>query len=53
MPAFHRGCCSKVTPKRERNVLTIDFDNDRPREAFIEFGTVGDCGMWLTDMECQ
>ncbi len=53
VPAFHRGCCSKVTPKREHNVLTIDFDNDRPREAFIEFGTVGDCGMWLTDMECQ
>ena len=53
VPAFHRGSVTKVTPKREHNVLEIEFNNDREREAFIEFGSVGDCGIWLTDVECE
>ncbi len=52
VPALHRGCCTKITPKRGKNALTIDFDNECPREAYIDFGTVADCGEMLVDVEC-
>ncbi len=53
VPALHRGCCTKTVAMRENNILTIDFDNESASLAYIDFGTVNDCGMILTDVECE
>ena len=48
VPAFHRGCCSIFTPERGENKFEFYFDNDKEAEAFIEIGSVGGCGRWVT-----
>ena len=51
VPAIHRGCYTDILPESGYNAITLEFDNDKETEAFLDFGNIAGCGTWVSDVE--
>lgn len=51
IPTLHRSACARVEVGKGEQRFDLLFDNEKDGECFMDFGTVSECGEWITTNE--